>query len=113
MTVTWIKCAGPAYCDLRRVIFPDESFGRGVYIIWRGDTGRVIYVGQGVIAARVLERKADPAILRHGSDLRVTWATVDNLKERQGIERYLIDLWGPEENDNRPDVAPIRVNTPA
>ena len=110
--VTWIRCSGSRYCDLRRVIFPRDPFGNGVYVIWRGDTGKVVYVGQGDISVRVLERKADESILKYGSDLRVTWATVVSLSDRLGIERYLIDLWDPPENHIRPKEAPVKVNLP-
>ena len=43
--------------------------------------------------------------------LRVTWASVP-AAQRDGVERYLADKWGPLVGDAHPDVEAIAVNSP-
>lgn len=86
----------------------------GVYIIWHsGNPARVVYVGQGDIAARIKahRNRADiNSYARHGN-LHVTWASVPS-HQKDGVERYLANVWNPLVGDAHPDVMPIAVNSP-
>lgn len=86
----------------------------GVYIIWHGGRpGRVVYVGQGDIKARLLAHRNTSKITQYAAygRLRVTWASV-RAAQADGVERYLADKWHPLVGDAHPDVLPIAVNSP-
>ena len=46
-----------------------------------------------------------------GQGLYVTWARV-HCTYRDGIERFLADIWHPKVGDNYPQATPISVNSP-
>lgn len=86
----------------------------GVYIIWHaGNPGRVVYVGQGDIAARLEDHRSNGEILEHKNSgkLLVTWAAV-SAAQRDGVERYLADQCSPLVGDAYPVAAPVAVNSP-
>ena len=92
----------------------DSVTSQGVYIIWHaGHPGRVVYVGQGYVQARLGVHRANSEICRYRANgiLYVTWVDVP-AHQRGGVERYLADLWRPLVGDAHPDVAPIAVNSP-
>ena len=116
MQLEWNKCDGGGWCplltvDLNHMHFDDMD---GVYIIWHaGNPCRVVYVGQGIVAARIASHRQNKAITgyaRHGK-LLVTWAAVP-AAQRDGVERYLADQWSPLVGDVHPDARPIAVNSP-
>lgn len=83
----------------------------GVYIIWM--RGKVVRVGQGRVADRLLAHRQDPLVTQfrpHG--LYVTWASVP-AHYLDGVERYLANHYNPMVGDRFPEVAPIVVNLPA
>lgn len=87
-------------------------FGYGVYLIWHsGFEPRVVYVGHGQIASRILEHQRAHSILKHEAKgiLLTTWGTVEEYLAK-GVERYLIDTYSPIENVRKPTVRPIGVN---
>lgn len=112
MQITWIKCQNDKWCPLETVDLTNVT-AEGVYIIWHGGSpGRVVRVGQGKIADRLKQHKADREIMayiQHG--LYVTWASVA-LADRGGVERYLANHYRPLVGDCFPDVIPIVVNLP-
>lgn len=85
----------------------------GVYIIWHGGSEfAVVYVGQGNIKDRLAEHRRDQEIQNYASlDLYVTWATV-GAEHRNGVERYLADIWHPKVGAAHPTAEHIVVNAP-
>ena len=115
MQLSWIKCQGNVWCNLNTVNLDSAHFNNmeGVYVIWHvGNNPAVVYVGQGKIKDRIAEHRKDPRIQRYQSlGLYATWASVDN-SSRDGVERFLYDLWRPLIGDRRPNAIPIQVNLP-
>ena len=110
--LNWIKCQDDNPCDFRTVIL-DEVNSQGIYVIWyRGKPGRVVRVGQGNIAKRIMEHRKDEKILAYANrKLYVTWAAADR-RDWDGIERYLSEAYPPLIGDRFPDADPISVNDP-
>lgn len=109
MQIQWVKCQTEAWCTLSRVNLSTVR-AEGVYVIWKPGS-KAVRVGQGDIADRLSTHRADPLIMRHGQDLLVTWAAVDQAY-RDGVERYLGEQYSPLECDRFPAAAPIAVNLP-
>jgi hypothetical protein len=112
MNVTWIKLTTGDWCPFQTVDLSNVAT-QGVYMIWyKGNPGRVAYVGQGDVKARITQRRRDARILAYtGFGLLVTWAAVP-AHQRDGVERHLADAWNPLAGDQHPDVLPIAVNSP-
>ena len=109
INVSWVKCGGN-WCSLKHLNLKGVT-ATGVYIIWYdGNPGRVVRIGQGDIADRLSAHRKDSQITKYG-DLKVTWASVPPY-QRDGVERYLADLWTPLVGDAFPAVPPIEVNSP-
>ena len=110
----WITCGKDRHwCSLEDLDL-DTASGDGVYIIWHGgDPSRTVRVGQGNIADRLGAHGNDQDILdyRENGTLRVTWAIVPAY-QRDGIERYLADMWKPLIGEAFPDAVPIAVKSP-
>jgi hypothetical protein len=114
MQLSWSKCASGEWCLLDQVDLAAVQ-GYGVFAIWRnGDVAHmtvVLYVGRGGLAQEIGRCQRDP--LFQADELRITWATVDDVRLIDGIVAYLYrelrPLWG--------EVAPwnhaVRVNLPA
>ena len=113
MNVNWIKAQSGNWLQFETFNIADVK-DYGVYVIWHaGNPGRVVYVGQGNIKARLLAHRANSAITiwaAHGP-LYVTWAAV-SAAQVDGVERHLADKWHPLVGDAHPDVRPIAVNSP-
>jgi hypothetical protein len=114
LNLSWINCGnGTNWCPFDTVNLSDVD-AKGVYIVWHeGNPGRVVYVGQGDIVARIATHRNDKRITAYEKQgrLRVTWASVP-AAQRDGVERYLADKWNPLVGDAHPDVRPIAVNSP-
>lgn len=113
ITLDWIKRKDGGWCRLELVDLT-TVIGSGVYIIWHtGNPGRVVRVGQGILANRLGVHRNDKEILKYkqNGELRVTWATVQ-ATQRDGVERYLANHWKPLVGDAWPDVTPLAVNSP-
>lgn len=112
LQLRWMKCQGDTWCSFMNVNLAAVK-AEGVYIIWHGgNPSRVVYVGQGDVAARLQEHRNNRAIaayLQHG--LYVTWATVQGA-QREGVERFLADKWEPLVGDAHPQATPVAVNSP-
>lgn len=113
LSLKWIKLVNGDYCSFTSVNLANVS-ASGVYIIWHaGNPSRVVYVGQGDIAARLTAHRSRQDILAYGrlGKLYVTWATVP-ASQQDGVERYLANAWSPLVGEKHPDAAPIAVNSP-
>ena len=110
--LNWIKCQDNKPCDFRTVRL-DGVNTQGIYVIWyRGNPGRVVRIGQGDIAERLVAHRQDEDILAYQNRrLYVTWAAVDR-RDRDGIEKYLADTFPPLVGERFPQADPIEVNAP-
>ena len=115
MTLEWIKCDGGNWCPFERVNLSHPHFTNleGVYVIWHsGAVPATVYVGQGDVAARLLDHRRNNKILVYSRlGLFVTWAKVDRAR-LDGVERFLIDSLNPIESHRGPSAPPIAVNYP-
>jgi hypothetical protein len=70
-------------------------------------------MGSGDIAARLLIRRTDKAILAYKAqgELLVTWAAVA-ANQLDAVESYLVERWNPLIEERFLDVVPIEVNSP-
>lgn len=114
INLKWFKCGDDQHwCSLKDLNLTGVT-ERGVYIIWfAGNPGKVVRVGQGDVADRLLKHRADRQITTFANrgKLLVTWASVP-AHQMDGVERYLADKWNPLVGDAFPDVRPIAVNSP-
>jgi hypothetical protein len=116
MQVTWQKCGDDGHwCSLENLSLDSIGDSNGVYIIWHtGNPSKVVRIGQGSpIKDRLSAHRNDPKILvykKYGK-LLVTWAEV-SLLSRDGVERYLGDIWNPLVGSVFPDASPVVVNSP-
>lgn len=108
----WIKSQNDTWLPLETVNLAGVN-ALGVYIIWhKGQPGKVVRVGQGDIADRIIAHRKDPAVLAYRDrGLLVTWAAVP-AHQRDGVERYLADHWQPLIGDRFPTALPLAVNSP-
>lgn len=111
MNLKWVTAHGGGWLP-----FQDLDLSRvstvGIYVIWYdGNPGRVVYVGQGDIRAKLMAHRSDPIVMSYAQrgTLRVTWAAV-SAHQRDGVERYLADLLTPLCGYAHPQVTPIAVN---
>ena len=115
MNVTWQTCIGGVWCNLESLNTSTLGTVRGVYIIWQAPSGSVVYVGQGWIADRLQNHRADPDILasRGAGSLLVTWAEIADETELSAVERFLINHYQPLLSKRSPiAVVPVSVNLP-
>jgi hypothetical protein len=85
-------------------LFNDVELGQldrhGVFVIWLNGSGvkvsAVLYVGRGDLKHEFARCRRDP--LFRSTGLHVTWATVDDIRELDGIAAYLYHqlspMWG-------------------
>ena len=111
LRIHWVRC-GEQWCRFETVNLTGVVTV-GVYLIWyRGNPGRMVRVGQGNVAARLLEHRQDNAVLAYRDQgLLVTWAKVEpaNL---DGVERYFADHYHPLTGERVPGAPAIEVNSP-
>lgn len=112
MKVHWNTCGDGNWCDLFNLNLNHAHFNglRGVYVIWRASDGRVVYVGAGEIADRLLAHRQAVWAKTHDA-LLATWASVQD-SEQAGVERFLADQFNPLEGRAHPDASPTAVNLP-
>jgi len=116
--VDWIKRRdgdGQQWCDLYRIPVTHEHFNdvAGVYVIWHNGRNPVLRVGQGYIRTELSTLKLDPRIRSIAADSPVfaSWAQVQRAL-RDGVERHLIEMLGPQIVTDVPKAEPIAVNLP-
>ena len=113
LNLAWAKHEDVRWFGLESVGLSDLHL-IGVYIIWHaGQASRVVTIGSGDIAARLLTRRTDKAISAYKAqgELLVTWAAVA-AHQLDGVESYLVERWNPLIEERFPNVAPIEVNSP-
>jgi hypothetical protein len=112
LSLTWIKSTKNTWLKLNDFNIEDVT-AKGVYIIWHaGNPGRVVYVGQGDVKARLTSHRSNRDIQAYkDKGLFVTWASVA-ANQRDGVERYLADKWSPLVGDAHPNVSQVAVNSP-
>lgn len=115
MVVNWIKCEGQQWCNFLELNLDHFHFNNlgGVYIIWHGGPNAwVVRVGQGIIRDRLKAHRQELEILKYRKlGLYVTWAAVLP-SYRDGIERYLGEIWKPKVGTRFPEAPSIQVNSP-
>jgi hypothetical protein len=118
LAIDWIKRKHgdeEHWCDLYRVPVSHEHFNdvAGVYVIWHNGRNPVLRMGQGYVRTEISTLKLDPRIRSIAADgpVFVSWAAVQRTR-RDGVERYLIDMLGPQIVTDVPDMEPIEVNLP-
>ena len=117
--VNWMKCGDDHHwCDFYRLDLSGKAISEasGVYIIFylgqNNQPGKVVRVGQGDIADRLLAHRDDPDIAAYkGKGLLVTWARVHG-QQQDGVENYLFNTFSPLVGERCPDCDPIEVNSP-
>ncbi len=114
LELVWAKSS-----DNRWLRLSDLDFERinttGVYILWHGgQTPAVVRVGAGDIGTRLRDHFNNVLIRRYENkgQLMVTWAAIESLAHRDGVENYLIELCRPLVSDYRPTAAPLVVKSP-
>ena len=113
--VSWVKSVVDSWLPLETVDLTNVS-ATGVYVIWHGSSSSFIpwtvRVGQGDIADRLTDHRSNPLVTQYRQRglLMVTWAEVPKKADRDGIERFLANHYGPLVGDAWPDVNPIPVN---
>ncbi len=110
LNLFWAKDDDVSWFALESVVLSNVS----VYIIWHtGQTSRVVTIGSGDIATRLLTRRTDKAILAYKTQgkLLVTWAEVA-AHQLDAVQSYLVERWNPLIEERFPDMAPIEVNSP-
>lgn len=111
--VNWVKSTTDSWLSFNNVNLANVS-ASGVYIIWHGgNPAKVVYVGQGDVAARIKAHRNESEITQYSNNggLYVTWASVP-ASQMNGVERHLADKWGPLVGDAHPAALPIAVNSP-
>ncbi len=85
----------------------------GVYVVWHKGEHPVLRVGQGLIAEVLEDLKNELDVIQAGkqSEVHVTWADIDIL-ERNGVERYLVEMLNPTLQEHLLDATPIEIDLP-
>jgi hypothetical protein len=111
--ISWIR-SNDTWYSLANVDLTSWTKIAGVYVIWHGGTAsKVVKVGQGNIEHELKQYRGDRKFQAYRCfGLYVTWASVASQADRDGIQRYLADLYRPLLNDNPPTASPIAVNLP-
>ena len=111
MRLEWRKCVGDKWCPFLALNLTNVQES-GVYVIWHSG-GRIVYVGQGVVAERIAQHRASWRLGPHDrKKMLVTWARLED-QHRDGVERYLAETLDPVVvGSARLKDPPIRVNLP-
>ncbi len=79
---------------------------RGVYVIWYTSPSfaKAVRLGQGNIAERLKEHRANPNITRYSSSgqLKVSWIILNDY-ELSGVEKYLARIYSPLVGEQYPE----------
>ena len=111
LTVKWIKYRKQGWVKLNTLNL-EKVKANGVFIIWKPKSkNNVIRIGQGNIANKLQALRNDPKITRFGSDLLVSWASIQ-LKYRDGVERYLYEQYSPVTSERMNCTPLVYVNLP-
>ncbi len=107
ITLRWVKAPNGNWFSLENLNLECLGDVSGVYIIWhRGDHPEWVRVGQGGIRDKLAMHRQDKGILAyHRQGLFVSWAAVSP-RERDGVERYLVELCQPLLGERPPTLIP-------
>ena len=118
-TVLWARPVRGGWHSFKWTNLKSLGMAEGIYILWYPETDirpfQVMYVGQGIIRNRIDHHRGqhsrilDKVVARH---LRLTWAVVPSIADRNAIERYLSETLRPLVGEVWPDVLPMQVNLP-
>ena len=119
MAVNWMIGNDDQWCELEALNLNDPYFEKasGLFVVWyepneKGDPGRVVCIGHGLLRCKLGNLRDDPVIARHSSrHMKVTWADIDN-GHAQGAEAYLIGVLNPIHAERHPNVVQTIVNLP-
>ncbi len=112
--VQWVKSSTGTWLPFETANLAGIE-SRGVYVIWFARQGHnVVKVGQGKVTDRIGAHRNDARIIayRNTATLLLTWAELP-ADQRDGVERYLADLYQPLVGDAYPNVVPTAVNLPS
>jgi len=120
LTLEWMIGVDDNWMQLDSLDLSDTYFDRisGVYIVWygpdeKGNEGRVVCAGHGVLRSKLENLKADPVVARYSRRrLLVTWAEVDS-HHSEHVEAYLIGMLNPLHCERHPNIMQTIVNLPA
>lgn len=111
LSVKWAKYKKQGWCRLNTLNLEQVKTG-GVFIIWKPqDKYNVIRIGQGQIASELQKLRNDITIARFGSDLLVTWCSIQT-QFRDGVERYLYEQYSPVSVKQVTNARLVYVNLP-
>jgi len=121
LTLEWMIGADDNWCQLDALDLSDPYFAKfnGVYIVWygpndKGEEGRVICVGHGILRCKFENMRNDPIIARYSCrHPLVTWAEVAHHQHPEGIEAYLLGVLNPLHGERHPNIVQTIVNLPA
>ena len=114
LQLAWVKSLNDKWLVLSELDF-ERIHTTGVYILWHGgESPAVVRVGSGDIGTRLRDHYNNMLIRRYETrgQLMVTWAAVESLSLRDGIENYLIELCRPLVSDYRSESALVPVRSP-
>ena len=105
MHLIWTKCQGDVWCKLKSVNLEPRAISKtreGVYIIWHGGPKSlwVVYVGQGTMSRdRIVHHRLELARYFEYEHLGlfVTWAARGAEEYRNGVESYLAEYTGNQQ----------------
>lgn len=111
LSVKWAKYKKKGWCKLNTLNLELVKTS-GIYIIWKPqDKYNVIRIGQGNIASELQDLRNDSTIANFGSDLLVTWCSVQS-QFRDGVERYLYEQYSPVSVKQVTNARLVNVNMP-
>ena len=111
MSLKWAKYKKQGWCKLNNLNL-DQVRTSGVFIIWKPqDKNGVIRIGQGHVATELQALRNQSSVVRFGSDLLVTWASVQK-QYRDGVERYLYEQYSPASVERVNNARLVYVNLP-
>ncbi|MEP6341742.1 MAG: hypothetical protein ABJ275_00360 [Maricaulaceae bacterium] len=114
LKLAWVKSLNDKWLSLSELDF-ERIQTTGVYILWHGgEAPAVVRVGSGDIGTRLRDHYNNMLIRRYEKKgpLMVTWAGLESLSQRDGVENYLIELCRPLVSDYRPEADPVPVRSP-
>jgi len=118
LQLMWVKSNNNRWLRLSGLDF-ERIQTTGVYILWHGgQQPAVISVGAGDIGTHLRDHFNNINIRRYenNGELMVTWAAINSLAQRDGVESYLVSLCRPLISNYRfsspPTIAPLAVKSP-
>ena len=119
LDLKWVKSLDNNWLDLKRLdlaaMARNPSRPVGLYIIWHGGPDpRIVRIGKGDIAVRLLSHRQNLQIMRYENQgaLMVTWAVLHDPHRQACVEKYLNEKFPPLVRDHLTDMPPERIRSP-